>query len=374
MVPSPSPKTLYNQRLRAGALKPDAAQVGVADALEDIYKNVIAAHKPAPKNFLSRLRRAKTVQEVQGLYIHGGTGRGKSMLMDLFFAALPDTIKKRRVHFHEFMIGVHDYLHTRRAADDFGEGIDSALPALALRLAEQAQVLCFDEFHVTDVADAMILGRLFTALFDRGVIVVATSNWLPDRLYEGGLQRDRFLPFIDLLKRRLKVLHLDSPTDYRTAFLTHDDLYMAPLGPQTAQRADELFFKLSGGRLAEVQQIEIKGRFIAVNGAGGVARVTFDQMCGQPLGAEDYITLARVYPTVFLENVPRLNPDRRNEAKRFMTLIDALYEARTRLIITADAPPEEIYTGTDHGFEFQRTVSRLQEMGAESYRPNEKGS
>ncbi|MCK6418617.1 MAG: AFG1 family ATPase [Alphaproteobacteria bacterium] len=367
MVPSPSPKTLYNQRLRAGALKPDPAQVRVADALEDIYKHVIAAHKPAPKNFLSRLRRARTVPEIQGLYIYGGTGRGKSMLMDLFFAALPDTIKKRRVHFHEFMIGVHDYLHARREADDFGEGIDGALPALALRTAEQSRVLCFDEFHVTDVADAMILGRLFTALFERGVIVVATSNWPPDRLYEGGLQRDRFLPFIDLLKRRLKVLHLDSPTDYRAVFLTHDDLYMAPLGPQTAQRVDALFLNLSGGRWAELQQITVKGRLIPVNAAGGVARVTFDQMCGQPLGAEDYITLARAYPTVFLENVPRLNPDRRNEAKRFMTLIDALYEARTRLIITADAPPEEIYTGTDHGFEFQRTVSRLQEMGHEKW-------
>lgn len=289
------------------------------------------------------------------------------MLMDLFFNAVPDDIPKRRVHFHAFMIEVHDYIHARREDDDFDDGIDGVLPALAARIAEKSRVLCFDEFHVTDVADAMILGRLFTALFGHGVAVVATSNWPPDKLYEGGLQRDRFLPFIELLKARLEVVRLDGPTDYRTQLLQTEGTYFWPLGAGTKARADDVFVKLTGAAAAAEEQLVVKGRAIPVFAAGRVARFTFAQLCENPHGAEDYLTIARTYKTVFLENIPKIGYDRRNEAKRLMILIDALYENRTNLVVTADAPPDKLYRGDDHGFEFQRTVSRLQEMQSDGY-------
>lgn len=300
--------------------------------------------------------------------MHGGVGRGKSMLMDLFFDSLPPEIKKRRVHFHAFMIDVHDYFHSRREADDFSEGIDGALPSLASRLAEMSRVLCFDEFHVTDVADAMILGRLFTALLDRGVIIVATSNWEPDRLYEGGLQRDRFLPFIELLKSRLEIVHLDGPVDYRLQALQSEGTYFWPLGEASRQKSDMLFARLTDNAIPQEDSLTVKGRVIPVaQAAKGVARFTFAQLCEQPHGAEDYLAIAQKFHTLFLEQVPTLAYDRRNEAKRLMILIDALYESRTKLVVTADAPADRLYRGHDHEFEFQRTVSRLMEMQSEAY-------
>jgi cell division protein ZapE len=213
----------------------------------------------------------------------------------------------------------------------------------------------------------MILGRLFTALFEWEVIIVATSNWPPDRLYEGGLQRDRFLPFIELLKNKMDVIYLDSPNDYRTLFLQTEGSYFFPLGDNSSAKVRELFIRLTDGTAPHEDILQVKGRDIHVVSAKGVAWFTFSQLCEQPLGAEDYLKIAHSYHTVFLENVPKLNYDRRNEAKRLMTLIDALYENHIRLIVTADAPPDKLYLGQDHGFEFQRTVSRLVEMQSEEY-------
>ncbi len=362
---SKSPQTLYKDGLEKGKFKPDPAQGAALRSFQRLYDEL----GDKPKGLIQKI--AKRRQEApRGIYIYGGVGRGKSMLMDLFYKSVPSDIKKRRVHFHEFMIEVHDYIHTRREDEGFDEGIDGVLPALAARIAERAKVLCFDEFHVTDVADAMILGRLFTALFEWEVVIVATSNWPPDKLYEGGLQRDRFLPFIALLKSKMEVIHLDSPNDYRTLFLQSEGSYFWPLGDNSSARVKELFIKLTDGITPREEILQVKGRDIPVIAAKGVAWFTFSQLCEQPLGAEDYLRIATSYHTVFLENLPKLNYDRRNEAKRLMTLIDALYENRTRLIVTADAPPDKLYQGHDHEFEFQRTVSRLLEMQSKEYLNN----
>ncbi|MCB1533095.1 MAG: AFG1 family ATPase [Alphaproteobacteria bacterium] len=358
-----TPLRLYKEKLKYGMLQSDPVQEGAVVALDDLFHRLMSQHekKASFKTFLQSFTRAS--EAIKGLYMYGGVGRGKSMLMDLFFEALPGDIKKRRVHFHAFMVDVHDYFHSRRESDDFSEGVDGLIPSLASLISARSHVLCFDEFHVTDVADAMILGRLFTALFDRGVVVVATSNWEPDKLYEGGLQRERFLPFIELLKSRMDVLHIDSETDYRRQFLSEQGCYFWPLGPATTTKANELFIKLTQGKAPYRKILKVKGRNIVINRAAeGVARFTFAQLCETPHGAEDYLKIAEEFQTVFLENIPKLNYDRRNEAKRLMTLVDALYDTGTKLVVTADAPAEELYLGHDHEFEFQRTVSRLIEM------------
>lgn len=352
---------IYQTRLNDGTLKPDPVQEKAVNALVRLY-DALGSYAPK-KGFFS-----KKSEPPKGVYLYGGVGRGKSMLMDMFFDALPDDVPKRRVHFHEFMIEVHDYIHIRREGDGIREGVDATLPLLSERIAEQSRVLCFDEFHVTDVADAMILGRLFRGLYDRGVVVVSTSNWPPDDLYKGGLQRDRFLPFIALLKERQAVIHLDSPTDYRTQFIVEEGSYFTPLGAASQKHTDTLFSHLTDGMKPEKDRFKVKGRTITVEQtAKGVARFTFAQLCEQPHGAEDYLEITRRYHTVFLEGVPKLTYDRRNEAKRLMNLIDVLYEAQTKLVVTADAMPDELYRGTDHAFEFERTISRLQEMQSLEY-------
>jgi cell division protein ZapE len=301
-------------------------------------------------------------KKMRGLYIWGGVGRGKTMLMDDFFESLPSALPKRRVHYHEFMIGVHEELHKARQK---GEA-DKGLLKYAEKTAKKARLLCFDEFHVTDIADAMILGKLFTALFDSGAVCVMTSNWPPDRLYEGGLQRDRFTPFIKTLKEHMDVIELDGVTDYRLKCLTDTGVYFYPLSNRG--KADDVFARLTGNAKPVEESITVKGRTIEVYAAAkGVARFSFAQLCERPVGAEDYLTIADAYHTVFLEGVPKLGYDRRNEAKRLMTLVDAFYDKGTKLVITADAPPGQLYGGHDHGFEFQRTVSRLMEMQSSAY-------
>lgn len=342
----------YHARIVRGDLKSDPHQEAAAKALQTVLEGL-----SIKRGFFNRAPWPK------GVYIHGGVGRGKSMLMDLFFSHVPQTLSKRRVHFHAFMIETHDWLHQKRS----GGAVDNLLPLYAKHVAAHTRVLCFDEFHVTDVADAMILSRLFTALFDLGVVVIATSNWVPDRLYEGGLQRDRFLPFIALLKDRMTIVHLDSPTDYRVETVQDLQTYLYPLNAHTHEKMDMYFAALSAHAPVQSVTLRIKGRDIAVQTAGGVARFTFAQLCEQPHGAEDYLAIAAQFHTVFLENIPRLTYDRRNETKRLMTLIDVLYDSRRRVILSAEAPPEKLYSGHDHAFEFDRTISRLQEMQSSSY-------
>jgi len=266
------------------------------------------------------------------------------------------------------MIEVHDYIHSRRAMDGIIEDMDAALPSLALVISNRSRVLCFDEFHVTDVVDAMILSRLFTAILDQGITIVTTSNWQPEDLYKGGLQRDRFLPFIKLIRERMEIVAIDSPVDYRARQLKEMSVYFSPLNGESNKRAENLFNSLTEGSDSGADLINVKGRTIQVPiAAKGVARFSFAQLCERPLGAEDYLAIAKRYHTVFLENIPRLGYDRRNEAKRMMTLVDVLYDNGRNLVITAEEMPQKLYTGHDHAFEFQRTVSRLLEMQTEDY-------
>jgi cell division protein ZapE len=311
-----------------------------------------------------------------GLYLYGGPGRGKSMLMDLFFENVGMRgRRKRRVHFHAFMLDIHARLHSwRKANKKNGNGEDDPLVRIATRIAKNTWLICFDEFQVTNIADAMILGRLFAALFDQGVVVVATSNRAPGDLYENGLQRERFLPFIALLQEKLDILHLSGGTDYRLTRLRDMDVYLAPLGDKAAAALDDAFCRLTEDEAGE--QVDIgpvtltaQGREVAVPcAARGTARFTFEELCARPLGAADYLAIAREFHTIILAGIPAMTPEGRNLAARFVILIDALYEHRVKLVCSAEVPPNDLYPAGDQSFEFQRTASRLIEMQTREYK------
>jgi cell division protein ZapE len=370
LVSSPledGPLPRYRALQRAGTLAHDSAQELAAEKLQSLHKALKNYHpREKASGWRERLGlgRRREAEAPQGLYIFGPVGRGKSMLMDLFFATAP-VERKRRVHFHAFMIEVQETLHRGRQEKD---GRDDVIAALADKIADEAILLCFDEFHVGNIADAMILGRLFEALFDRGVVVVATSNWEPDDLYKDGLQRDRFLPFIALIKERLDVLELDAERDYRLQRIKDMRLYFHPLGDFAARHMKESFARLTGGVEPRPDHLIVQQRRLDVpRQAAGVAWFDFDDLCGRPLGAADYIAIATHFNTVLIDCVPTLSPDHRDQARRFVTLIDELYEHRVNVVIAAAAAPERLYPSGDGSFDFERTVSRLNEMKSVDY-------
>jgi len=350
-----SPLAAYRQRLDAGELQPDEAQAAAALRLDKLAE-ALAAWRPhawigkgAPP---------------RGLYLWGPVGRGKSLLMDLFFETAP-AAKKRRVHFHEFMLSQHAFMRDARARSG---GQDQLIAQAAKKVAEEARLLCFDELQVTDIADAMILGRLFERLFAEEVVIVATSNRPPEDLYKNGLNRQLFLPFIALIKQKFDLLEVSGPRDFRLEQLMAAPVYYAPLGPAANDAMERAWRRLTQGAHAQHVVLDVGGRALRVEReAAGVARFTFEELCARPLGAADYIEIAERFHTVLLEDVPKLSPAMREEAARFRTLIDALYEAKVKLIASAEAEPAQLYPAGDQSFEFERTASRLMEMRSAAY-------
>ncbi|MGE3142802.1 MAG: cell division protein ZapE [Hyphomonadaceae bacterium] len=351
-----SPLAAYQARLDAGAIAHDPAQARVARLLEE---RAAALARWRPHAWLGRGTAPR------GLYLWGPVGRGKSMLMDLFFEAAP-VKKKQRRHFHEFMLAQHDFMRATRARGESGQ--DQLIALAAKAVAEEAHLLCFDEFAVTDIADAMILGRLFERLFAAGVVIVATSNRAPDDLYKNGLNRQLFLPFIALLKEKMEVIALEAARDYRLERLMAAPVYYAPLGPAADAALSEAWTRLTFGAAPHPVTLDVHGRALLVTRqAAGVARMSFAELCERPLGAADYIELAERFHTLVLERIPKLTPERREEAARFRILIDTLYEAKTKLVASAEAEPAKLYPAGEQSFEFERTVSRLMEMRSADY-------
>lgn len=344
---------LYTARIADGTLHPDSAQQAVLPEFERI-RSALAV--PAKRGLFR-----KAPPPPRGLYLWGGVGRGKSMLMDLFVDSLAG-IPVRRVHFHAFMQEIHSAMHDARQ-----RGVEDALAPAAAQVIEQVKVLAFDEMQITDITDAMIVGRLFEALFAAGVVVVTTSNRVPDDLYKNGLNRQLFLPFIKLIKDRMEVRELASPTDYRQDRLQGARVYFTPIGPEAREQIAGVWADLAGGAGSELV-LEVKGRRVILpKFRNGVARASFYDLCGHYLGPADYLAIAAAVKVLVLEDIPRLSRNNFNEAKRFVTLIDALYEARVRLICSASAEPEMLYVEGEGVFEFERTASRLREMQAEDW-------
>ncbi len=356
------PMSRYRAKLAEGAIAPDPGQAAAVEKLQLLHQRLVgwspASRKKVARGFLGFGRKAaKPDAEIGGLYLYGGVGRGKSMLMDLFFEGAP-VARKRRVHFHAFMQEVHAGVHVARES-----GVSDPIPPVVDEIAEGAALLCFDELEVRDIADAMILGRLFQGLFNRGVVVVATSNRPPTDLYKDGLNRQLFLPFIALIRERLDVCELEGPTDHRRREGAADRHYHCPLGAEATAELDAAWAELTDGAPGAPRDVAVGARTIRVpRMAGRVARAGFEDLCGRHLGAADFLALAAAADTVILDDVPRLTRARHDAARRFVMLIDVLYEAKRRLILSAAAEPAALYGEGEGAFEFARTASRLEEM------------
>ena len=360
----------YEALVASGAIEPDAAQREVAEAFGDLEQRLSHYKPPRKHGLLSRLFADKDSAPPRGLYVHGDVGRGKTMLMDLFFQH-SSVEHKRRAHFHEFMAEVHERIYGFRQEIARGKIPDEDVIGLtANAIFEQAWLLCFDEFHVTDIADAMILGRLFARLFELGTVVVATSNVAPDDLYKGGLNRSLFLPFIAPITDHMSVLRLDARTDFRREKLAGVKMWLVPADSAAAAALDKAWVRMTGNAPCRARDISIKGRTLHVPcSAHGVARFGFADICEQPLAASDYLRLARDYHTLMIDRIPVMDYPERNAAKRFITLIDTLYDNGVKLMASAEADPLSLYVASEgvEANEFKRTSSRLIEMGSESY-------
>jgi cell division protein ZapE len=368
-TPSDAFRTHYKALIASGAIEADPAQAEVAEAFAGLDRR-LAGYKPARKHGLFGRLFADKEEPPRGLYVHGEVGRGKTMLMDLFFQHSPVS-HKRRAHFHEFMADVHERIYGYRQSIARGEIADHDVIALtAASIFDEAWLLCFDEFHVTDIADAMILGRLFARLFELGTVVVATSNVAPDDLYKGGLNRALFLPFIAQIEAHMDVLRLDARTDFRLEKLAGVKMWLVPPDDAAGTALDLAWARLTGGAPCRPRDISIKGRTLHVPcSAPGVARFSFAELCEQPLAASDYLRLARDYHTILVDRIPVMDYPERNAAKRFITLIDTLYDNAVKLMASAEANPVSLYLASEgvEADEFKRTSSRLIEMSSESY-------
>ncbi|MEK6708362.1 MAG: cell division protein ZapE [Pseudomonadota bacterium] len=358
---SMSPKAWYQGICALPGFVHDAAQAAAIDELDVLWHQLVE-FKSRRNRFLGRSLLSPEVPK--GLYLWGGVGRGKTFLMDAFYACLPYR-RKRRIHFHNFMAEVHHGMKLLAGEND-------PLIALSSRIAQSTRLLCLDEFHVDDIADAMILGRLVEAMFERGVVLITTSNYPPDGLYPHGLQRQNFLPAIELLKRELKVLHMDNGNDYRLRTTTREPLFLvaddADGDAANEQRLDGWFERISAGTRRDEQHIEVRGRLIPVK---KIARNTvwfeFKELCGGAHAQEDYLEIAHRFPTVFLSHIPRMTAGHADAARRFTWLIDVLYDNSVRLVASAAAAPDEIYADGVLSGEFSRTTSRLSEMQTQRY-------
>jgi cell division protein ZapE len=372
---SQGPLQAYRARVAAGQLAADPAQARAAEVLQDLWRRT-RGYDPHPENpeqggFFGRFMRRKPVAPEEapagtpmGLYLVGEVGRGKSMLMDLFFE-LAEVPRKRRLHFHQFMQQAHARIHAWKK--QHGDSNDP-IPPLADSITAEAALLCFDEFQVHDIADAMILGRLFQALFARGTVVVATSNTAPQDLFLGRPGRDAFLPFIALIRRRLEVLTLDAARDYRRDRIRALARWHVPADGRAERALDASFAELTGTAHGAPLRLTLLGRSLEVpQAARGVARFDFDSLCGRPLGPADYLAVATHFHTLLLDGVPRLGPENFDKARRFITLVDTLYEHRVKLLASADAAPDQLYEAGDNAAMFARTASRLAEMQSEAW-------
>ena len=368
----------YHEMIAKGELKKDPRQAEIVNKLQHLFMLLSSRKQNDKNNFFSFLfSKKEDVKPTKGLYIYGDVGRGKSMLMDLFYDIAPG--KKRRVHFHAFMLEIHKEMHEWRymSAEDrikkFGTDDDDPIPPLADSLYQESPLLCFDEFQVTDVTDAMILGRLFENMIEKGVILVLTSNRVPNDLYKDGLNRGLFIPTIDMIKEKMDVVELNGPTDYRLERMKGMEVYHYPLGDKATKELSKAFWRLTDHEVddrSEVgpEELAVQGRILRVPIASrGVAVVSFKKMCAAALGSADYLALAWKYHTIIMVGIPELGPENRNEAKRFVTFIDALYENNVKFLCCAAVAPEKLYAEGHGHFEFQRTVSRLMEMQSKEY-------